>query len=396
MKTTILLLVFLVSISSNLIHGISDSQPDETKKNKFRERDASDDALGYPVIDEDALLNTQCPRKLELRWQTEVSSSIFATPLIADINSDGKLDIVVPSFVHYLEVLEGSDGDKMPGWPVFHESTVHSTPLLFDIDKDGVREIALATFNGEVLFFRVSGYLMTEKLEVPRRKVRKDWYVGLHPDPVDRSHPDVDDKLLVHEATDMKLSSQTNGGTPGSNTTLTMQDKQGFSVNMSHPENEEKLNSTQTKIDIKLPTGNSSRDAESKGTMKPENVTVSRRLLQDTDSKGHESGSESKTSDGDVKGATVENDAALEADADSSFELFRDNDELADEYNYDYDDYVDDSMWGDEEWTEQHHEKMEDYVDIDSHILCTPVVADIDNDGISEMVVAVSYFFDHE
>lgn len=29
--------------------------------------------------------------------------------------SDGKLDIVVPSFVHYLEVLEGSDGEKMPG-----------------------------------------------------------------------------------------------------------------------------------------------------------------------------------------------------------------------------------------------------------------------------------------
>lgn len=29
--------------------------------------------------------------------------------------SDGKLEIVVPSFVHYLEVLEGSDGDKLPG-----------------------------------------------------------------------------------------------------------------------------------------------------------------------------------------------------------------------------------------------------------------------------------------
>lgn len=29
--------------------------------------------------------------------------------------SDGKLEIVVPSFVHYLEVLEGSDGDKIPG-----------------------------------------------------------------------------------------------------------------------------------------------------------------------------------------------------------------------------------------------------------------------------------------
>ncbi|CAL5382661.1 unnamed protein product [Camellia sinensis] len=28
--------------------------------------------------------------------------------------NDGKLDIVVPSFVHYLEVLKGSDRDKMP------------------------------------------------------------------------------------------------------------------------------------------------------------------------------------------------------------------------------------------------------------------------------------------
>ena len=36
--------------------------------------------------DEDALLNTQCPRNLELRWQTEVTSSVYATPLIADIN----------------------------------------------------------------------------------------------------------------------------------------------------------------------------------------------------------------------------------------------------------------------------------------------------------------------
>lgn len=41
---------------------------------------------------------------------------------------------------------------------------------------------------------------MTDKLSVPRRKVRKDWYVGLHPDPVDRSRPDVHDDLLLEEA----------------------------------------------------------------------------------------------------------------------------------------------------------------------------------------------------
>lgn len=47
---------------------------------------------------------------------------------------------------------------------------------------------------------------MTDKLEVPRRKVRKDWYVGLNPDPVDRSRPDVHDDELVQEAADMKSS----------------------------------------------------------------------------------------------------------------------------------------------------------------------------------------------
>lgn len=40
----------------------------------------------FVVSDEDALVNSKCPKNLELRWQTEVSSSIYANPLIADIN----------------------------------------------------------------------------------------------------------------------------------------------------------------------------------------------------------------------------------------------------------------------------------------------------------------------
>ena len=45
-----------------------------------------------------------CPQNLELRWMTEASSSVYATPLITDLYSDGAKDIVVPSFVHHLEV----------------------------------------------------------------------------------------------------------------------------------------------------------------------------------------------------------------------------------------------------------------------------------------------------
>ncbi|KAK9164809.1 hypothetical protein Syun_005711 [Stephania yunnanensis] len=112
---------------------------------------------------------------------------------------------------------------------------------------------------------------MKKKLEIFRRKVRKDWYVGLHSDLVDRSLPDVHDESLIKEGS--TTESMSNGGSSDSNPDA----KDGIHV------------------------------------------------------------------------ATVENDEDLEADADSSFELFRDNDERADEYNYDYDDYIDESMWGDEE-----------------------------------------------
>lgn len=33
---------------------------------------------------------------------------------------------------------------------------------------------------------------------------------------------------------------------------------------------------------------------------------------------------------------------------------------------------------------------------LDAHILATPAVADIDADGVEDLVLAVSYFFDHD
>ncbi|TMW86410.1 hypothetical protein EJD97_021419 [Solanum chilense] len=408
MKTRVFLLCFLI-LSSNFSH----LQSEETKTNKFREREATDDSSAYPNIDEDELLNTQCPQHLELRWQTEVSSSVYASPLIADINSDGKLEVVVPSFVHYLEVLEGSDGDKLPGWPAFHQSTIHSSPLLYDIDKDGVREIGLATYNGEVLFFRVSGYLMSDKLEIPRLKVKKNWYVDLNSVPVDRSHPDVHDDQLIQEhlmESVVRHNASSHSGNHSDSTASTVHNETHFVVeevhhdalnasislpsevshdNSSNLEDHKGKNNSLGDAETNMANlNNSILSSENEKIRNLENGTnTGRRLLED---------GVSKRAEEDVQAATVENEEGLEADADSSFELFRDSDELADEYNYDYDDYVDEHAWDDEEFQEPEHEKVEDYVAIDAHVLCTPVIADIDNDGVSEMIVAVSYFFDHE
>ncbi|ONM11019.1 Protein DEFECTIVE IN EXINE FORMATION 1 [Zea mays] len=166
---------------------------------------------------------------------------------------------------------------------------------------------------------------------------------------------------------------------------------------------ETKLNSTQVQENVQLPNNVNDTHSESISsvTTKAENTSqthTQRRLLETADKSDDQTGSsETHESDSGAKAAaTVENSEPLDEDADASFDLFRDPEDLPDEYNYDYDDYVDDRLWGDEDWKEQEHEKEEDYVSIDAHILSTPVIADIDKDGVQEMVIAVSYFFDHE
>ena len=192
------------------------------------------------AVDEGALPGGRCDADLVLKWTTEVSSAIYATPLITDLYSDGARDIVVPSFVHYMEVrrppapaapracrrcshpaqvVEAADGAKAThdSWPAFHKSTVHTAPLLHDWDFDGVPDILVATYDGEVLAFKdtvrpqaagggagrpaagglavqtagpAQGEQLLERLAVPRLRVRKDWWQGLAADPTDHSRPD--------------------------------------------------------------------------------------------------------------------------------------------------------------------------------------------------------------
>ena len=46
----------------------------------------------------------QCPQNIALKWHAEAASAVYATPLITDLFSDGRKDIVVPAFLHNLEV----------------------------------------------------------------------------------------------------------------------------------------------------------------------------------------------------------------------------------------------------------------------------------------------------
>lgn len=165
----------------------------------------------------------------------------------------------------------------------------------------------------------------------------------------------------------------------GVNASLSSEILSTHGVNVSKIEPEGKLSSPKSEgsIEDSAKLHNETVRVESVGGINGTNSTHSqRKLLEESHPKGpQDEGPKLETNiDGSVgKASTVENNESLEEDADASFDLLRGGEELADEYNYDYDDYVDESMWGDEGWAEGIHQKMEDYVDVDAHILCTPV-----------------------
>lgn len=64
--------------------------------------------------------HSPCPsivHRLYQHWATEVDSSIYSTPVIFDVASDGVKDIVIPAFARHVEVLNGPSGQNSPGFP---------------------------------------------------------------------------------------------------------------------------------------------------------------------------------------------------------------------------------------------------------------------------------------
>eukprot|EP00892_Ulva_mutabilis_P001015 jgi/Ulvmu1/10914/UM007_0091.1 len=175
---------------AQLSNPIADDSHISVDGNRFLERSADPARTKWPAVDDESH-GQDCPFNIQLKWMAEATSSIYATPLITDLYADGYKDIIVPSFVHYLEVFQGDNGAQASGFPAFHADKVHASPMLFDIDHDGIQDIVIVTYNGQVRFYEDSGAPLETSLQVPSLPVDRDWYVGLAADNIDHSTPDV-------------------------------------------------------------------------------------------------------------------------------------------------------------------------------------------------------------
>jgi len=310
-----------------------------------------------------------CPAGVEVRWMKPTRSSVYATPLITDFFGDGSKSIVVPSFHRYLEVIRGSTGEELPGWPAEHPSDVHASPLLYDVDEDGVLDVLLATYEGHVLAFKDNGERMKDRsFRLPSLKVKEGWYVGLRKDHVDRQDPDVGRR-------------DTHTGDAGA-ALLSEED-------IAKALHEEARGERESVVDRKARSLLQAEVQVEPGKHQlSEEAAKSFEVFDELDDEREvdEVGEIHEDEDGMFEG--LEEDAA-----------YYEEDEYEEETGWtgrrDGMD-VDDDLW-DEDWWDDYSPVLEDgQVKIDPHVLCTPALGDVDGDGRLELVVALSHFFDRE
>jgi hypothetical protein len=80
----------------------------------------------------------------------------FNTPAIADINGDGKAEVLQSSAMYDMRAY-GLGGVAPPGWPKFTGGWSVQTPAVGDFDGDGKVDVALATREGNVFVWHAAG-----------------------------------------------------------------------------------------------------------------------------------------------------------------------------------------------------------------------------------------------
>jgi FG-GAP-like repeat len=66
-----------------------------------------------------------------------------SSPTIADVNGDGRRDIVIGHQDGLLHVIDGASGRDLPGWPQQTGTAIDSTPAVADLSNNGQQEIVV-------------------------------------------------------------------------------------------------------------------------------------------------------------------------------------------------------------------------------------------------------------
>ena len=291
---------------------------------------------------------SECEVDVDLLWTRELGASVYSTPVLQDLFSDGQPDVVSATFVRYLDVLEGKGGDHLPGWPfALDYSHFHASPLLWDADADGVTDLLFTSFNGEIFVMKEDGTPMHDHTHrLPPLRVRRDWYEGL--EEATLQHPD-EGQGFVDEDPEDPAEGQGGGGGRGGGARRRAQE-------LGEPD----------PLAWSLPYGLGDADEDDGGA------------------------------EGLAGGVGMWGSDALTGTDEyyASWDVFGLPSADHDEFDTPHKDPI--AAHAEGTVGETSFLDGEEHVLVDAHVLSTPVLADIDGDGGVEIVCSVSYYYDKQ
>jgi M6 family metalloprotease-like protein len=115
----------------------------------------------------------------DINWQKSFAGyGLLSYPAVADVNRDGRLEIVVSSDQGNLIILDNT-GNLLPSFNIFSAGSPLSNPTLADIDDDGYLDIVL-TGGGKIFAYHYNGVLLTDFPILIERGFEDEFY----PDPI--------------------------------------------------------------------------------------------------------------------------------------------------------------------------------------------------------------------
>eukprot|EP00882_Tetradesmus_deserticola_P027871 GHRQ01031008.1.p1 GENE.GHRQ01031008.1~~GHRQ01031008.1.p1 ORF type:complete len:351 (+),score=164.28 GHRQ01031008.1:777-1829(+) len=109
-------------------------------------------------------------RTRAVKWQqhldlttatTKFTAHMFSSPSLADLDGDGRLEVVVGTSVGFVYVLD-SKGDTRPGWPI-QMGEVQGQVMVADLNADGAVDIFAGDALGNIVLLDVNGKELWER-----------------------------------------------------------------------------------------------------------------------------------------------------------------------------------------------------------------------------------------
>ncbi|KAG5471241.1 hypothetical protein LSCM1_01314 [Leishmania martiniquensis] len=312
---------------------------------------------------------SHCYPGINLAWSARVGSSVYATPRVVDLAQDGHKEVLIPTFSQFLEALDGVTGEDIPGFPFMHpRMKTYASPLPVDLNGDGQVDWLVALYTGELVIFgsdgKVQGYL-----QVPPLAMKKNW---------------VKDNVLPQEAATVRP------GTPLKSATVL-----------------EDILRARHMDDLTI-TPDEVLQQQRRHRLAQRHHTPTRAMAVDDDDEIHARDNLEAWIDDDV----------IDIDDEDTSHLWREteaevgpNSHLSPEARASLDLLFHPELyrttvlakeWGETTFQGRNLRQAtdivlsEDEIQVDAHILSTPVVADVDQNGDLDVIVHVSYFFSED